>query len=288
MQSQHLLVLQRLKCWWNDDTLMCAKSARSSTAIGWAKCFLNTLATDALEYGDWLRDPNPRILTSNQAATGSPSLIKEGVVNEKNQVDGVRRTLLKMVPACAVTCLAGRAVAAQQAPPAASAPTKSSHPFDQELPVRPTNRQLMRAVYQQSGAIPLALFMRRTLGPGKTAELLKTFSEERGTQDGRGSAARLGGSDFERLKKLFAPEAFRGRVVMEVTESTETVHQLKVTECLWASTWRDAGAGDEGYAMICHADFAFARSFNPKVEMVRDQTLMQGHPCCNHRYVIKA
>jgi hypothetical protein len=207
-------------------------------------------------------------------------------VEDEARVDAVRRTLLTMVPACAMTCLAGATAAAQQAPP--PAPAKSNHPFDQELPVRPTNRQLMRAVYLQSGAIPLTLFLTKTLGRDKGIELLKSYAEARGVQDGRSTVGRLGGDDFARLKKMFSPEAFKGRVVMEVTESTDTVHQLKVTECLWASTWRDAGGGDEGYAMVCHADFAFARAFNPKIEMVRDQTLMQGHACCNHRYVLKA
>jgi hypothetical protein len=59
------------------------------------------------------------------------------------------------------------------------------------------------------------------------------------------------------------------------------------TECLWAKTFVDAGAGDLGNAAICHGDYAFARSFNPGIEMVRDKTLMQGHAYCNHRYLWK-
>jgi hypothetical protein len=59
---------------------------------------------------------------------------------------------------------------------------------------------------------------------------------------------------------------------------------MRVTKCIWARTFLDAGLGDVGYAHICHGDYAGVRGFNPALEMVRDKTLMQGHDCCNHRY----
>jgi hypothetical protein len=62
---------------------------------------------------------------------------------------------------------------------------------------------------------------------------------------------------------------------------------MKVTECLWAKTFREADAADIGYRCICRADYVTAKAFNPKLELVRDKTLMQGHACCNHRYVMQ-
>ena len=43
-------------------------------------------------------------------------------------------------------------------------------------------------------------------------------------------------------------------------------------------------APSQGYATVCFADFALPEGFNPKIKLVRDKTLMQGHDCCNHRY----
>jgi hypothetical protein len=60
-----------------------------------------------------------------------------------------------------------------------------------------------------------------------------------------------------------------------------------MTECIWAKTFLDANAGDIGYAQICIGDYTWAESFNPKITMVRDKTLMQGHDICNHRYLWK-
>jgi hypothetical protein len=76
-------------------------------------------------------------------------------------------------------------------------------------------------------------------------------------------------------------------ITMEVVEDTETVFEMKVTECLWAKTFRKAGAEDVGFSCICHVDHATAKALNPKITLIRDKTLMQGHSCCNHRYVME-
>ena len=74
----------------------------------------------------------------------------------------------------------------------------------------------------------------------------------------------------------------------EIVEDTETAFEVRVTECLWAKTFRDADAADLGYACICHPDYAMAEAFNPKLHMVRDKTLMQGCSHCNHRWSVEA
>ena len=72
---------------------------------------------------------------------------------------------------------------------------------------------------------------------------------------------------------------------MEILEDTETAFELKVTECIQATVFRDANAADIGYARVCWGDYAWAEGFNPNIKLVRDKTLMQGHDYCNHRYV---
>ncbi len=52
-----------------------------------------------------------------------------------------------------------------------------------------------------------------------------------------------------------------------------------------ASTFLVAKAGDIGWASVCFGDYAWAEGFNPKIKLVRDKTLMQGHDICNHRYI---
>jgi hypothetical protein len=74
----------------------------------------------------------------------------------------------------------------------------------------------------------------------------------------------------------------------DIVEDTEEAFEIKVTACLWARTFQRSLAADIGYSCICHPDFAAARAFNPKLQMTRDTTLMQGHSHCNHRWAMEA
>ena len=80
-------------------------------------------------------------------------------------------------------------------------------------------------------------------------------------------------------------EMFKKVLTAEIVEDTDQAFEMKVTECLSASTFLAKEAGDIGYAFVCWGDYAWAEGFNPKIKLVRDKTLMQGHACCNHRYI---
>lgn len=71
----------------------------------------------------------------------------------------------------------------------------------------------------------------------------------------------------------------------DIIENTEKACEVKVTECLTYVIFREANAQEIGYAGVCYADYGFPKGLNPKIEMIRDKTLMQGHDCCNHRYI---
>jgi len=197
-----------------------------------------------------------------------------------------RRSFLEALPACAVSCLGLRNMSAFSQTTQAPAPNR--HKFDEEIPRKLTFRQAMRT--NVGDTIELMLFLSKTLGKEKAIELLKQFATESGITGGQEAAKRLGKNDFEALKRMFSPESpqFRNTLTMQVVESMDTAHEIKVTECLWAATFRGANAGDEGYAGVCYGDYAFAKSFNPQIEMVRNKTLMQGETYCNHRYILKA
>jgi hypothetical protein len=90
------------------------------------------------------------------------------------------------------------------------------------------------------------------------------------------------------MRPLRKPNHFWKHVItFEVVEDTETMHEGRVTQCLWAKTFRKSKAEDIGYACICHPDFAAAEGFNPKMKLHRTKTLMQGFDCCDHRYFME-
>jgi hypothetical protein len=73
---------------------------------------------------------------------------------------------------------------------------------------------------------------------------------------------------------------------MEIVEDSDEVLEMRFSECLWAKTFKEADAADIGFKLICSGDYVTAEAFNPKIKLIRDKTLMQGHECCNHKYVV--
>ena len=83
-------------------------------------------------------------------------------------------------------------------------------------------------------------------------------------------------------------EFFNSALTFEIIENTDELFEIKITECLWAKTFRERKAEDIGYATICHGDFSDARAMHPKLHLERTKTLMQGFDCCHERYVFES
>ncbi len=87
-------------------------------------------------------------------------------------------------------------------------------------------------------------------------------------------------------KSLF--EEWSDRLTYEILKDNENVLEYKITECLWAKTFREADASEIGDAAICHGDYSAVRQFNPKLTFVREKTLMKGNDCCHFIYTMEA
>ncbi|MFC2142335.1 L-2-amino-thiazoline-4-carboxylic acid hydrolase [Acidobacteriota bacterium] len=219
-------------------------------------------------------------------------------MNNSNDLRGLsrRRFLSRVVPACSLVCLgaAGRSlwgeptgIRQDQQEADKSPRNENMHKFDREFPRKLTNRQFMDVMYGRE-FIPFLKLMSAEIGEDRLIPMLEKHSEAEGLEVGTMLAKQFGGSDFAIWKKIFQPDApnLKVSLTMSITEDTDTVHELKVTECLWADVFLRAGAGNLGRAAKCHGDYAMATSFNPRLKMVRDKTLMQGHAYCNHRYLL--
>ena len=199
-------------------------------------------------------------------------------------VDAGRRTFItKVVPACALTCLAARNVLALAQTD--DVVQEAAHKFDKELGRKLTYRQMFSQQYREF--IDLAKAIEKEWGTERTMEFLKARSAERMTKQGRKQAEAAPDNNFESYVNMFRSGHYDDLLTMEIVEDTEKAFELEVTECIWADVFLRAGAGNIGFAAVCWGDYAWASSYNEKIEMVRDKTLMQGHHCCNHRYIWK-
>ncbi len=76
-------------------------------------------------------------------------------------------------------------------------------------------------------------------------------------------------------------------VTYEIVEDSEKAFEINVTECILVQPVLELDAGRIGNALLCDADYGHAQGFSPRIKMIRNKTLMLGHDCCNHRYVLQ-
>jgi len=206
--------------------------------------------------------------------------------SEKSVPDSNRREfLLSVAPAGAMACLGcERLWGLMQS--ASSGEQGAQHKFEAD------SQMSFQDVYSfafAGGAIPLLRSLGEEGQDGDYLERLKRASARAGDRQGRAMATALPDNSFAAFTS-WAKEKDRfweHVLTVETIEDTDSAFEIKVTECLWAKTFRENDAADIGYATICHPDFAMCQAFNPKIRMERTTTLMEGHDCCNHRWILE-
>jgi len=195
-----------------------------------------------------------------------------------------RDFLIKTVPVCAASCLAASQVFAKSPMLANSFLQEEGHKFDKKLPGPDWTYRRYASISQRS-FIRFARFLQKEIGEEKVIELIKKNTEEQMRERAQADLKRLGNSDFKSYISIFRDPAMLASLNMEIIEDSDTVFEIRVTDCLSAEAFLPYKAGDIGYAAVCWGDYNWASDFNPKIKMVRDKTLMQGHDCCNHKYM---
>lgn len=155
----------------------------------------------------------------------------------------------------------------ETAAPTASARQAGPHKFHDDAHM--TYAQVFDFAYKIQ-IIPLMIRLADEMGREKFVELLKSISPD--------VSLRTGDLWSELLTGVF----WTHTLTREILEETDQVLRYNVTECLWAETWREASAGDIGYALFCFPDFARAQVMHRR--LTRTKTLMQGDDVCDFTF----
>ncbi|UCE21537.1 MAG: L-2-amino-thiazoline-4-carboxylic acid hydrolase, partial [Candidatus Aminicenantes bacterium] len=122
----------------------------------------------------------------------------------------------------------------------------------------------------QGHLIPILQSLANVIGEEKFIEILKKASSEAGAQNMKNRTKNMPEKDLAALASFIkANPVFKRVLTYEIVEESDKAFEIKVIECLWAKTFREANASEVGYASICHPDFASTRAFNPKIELIR-------------------
>lgn len=201
----------------------------------------------------------------------------------KKEINNSRRNFItKTVPACAMTCMFSGSLLGKGLNELQVKPVQEKHKFEAPYDKPLTYKQFIRAQYAEAMSIILAL--EKEMGKEKTIAFLKNLSTERMLNTAKKQAEKSPDTSLNTYVEQFRG-GYEYTLTKVVVEDNKNAFELKVTECIWASIFQAAKMGDYGYALVCWADYAWAEGFNPKIKMIRNKTLMEGHDCCNHRYV---
>lgn len=146
-------------------------------------------------------------------------------------------------------------------------------------------REYVKARY--ANVVVLAREMEKTLGKERAHEIIRDVFYNDMTDMVNGELEELGSvnkfADFVRMEKD-ENELPNFRNIVELTYPHESDNELSlnVTKCLYADVFKEIGATDLGFLMVCHTDYAYAQASHPRIKLRRSKTLMEGCDCCDH------
>lgn len=204
---------------------------------------------------------------------------------------GRREWLAGAVPACAAVCLSPCRALSGEGAAFGDLIQQEAPPFEQELKRAMTFRDLMRRRWG-GDYIPIMNALAERIGRAELLEMIRSATWEKNRLQGERMAQRSPDTTIRSLTMAFRnpnPNGiFANSNVWEIVEDTESAFEIRITHCLASEVFLENGAGDLGYATVCHADFGMPAGFNPTIELQRDRTLMEGDDHCNHRWVFRS
>ena len=199
-----------------------------------------------------------------------------------NTVDR-RQLLIRTMPACALACLGSSALPGVAAL-AQEASEQELHKFDVQRDAKLSRKQVVQI--ENSKLFDFIRTLQTELEEPELLRLLNANSANTGRRAGENQRRNSPDGEFQTFVATFRPPRYAGALTHEIVEDSKKVFELRVTECVWAAAFREAGLdGVIGHAAVCNMDYYWPTAFNPDFIMERDRTLMQGHDHCNHRYI---
>jgi len=158
-----------------------------------------------------------------------------------------------------------------------------------------TMREAFRFAFQYS-YIPMMQELADRIGREKFVEMLREATGIYWAQQTKNYVQRLQKKDFDAFLNMDTFEttiddAQRRQNFWSLALTTQRIgrtpksYEIKITECLWAQTFREANAGDIGFASICYGDEVMVAAFDQRLKLIRTKALMKGDDCCHFRWV---
>jgi hypothetical protein len=118
----------------------------------------------------------------------------------------------------------------------------------------------------------------------RVVEILRDTIINVARQQGAERAAQMGDDSLLAFANSAGDWRKGNALEFEVLEQTEERYFFNVTRCRYAEMYQSLGLAELGAILSCNRDYSLVEGFNPAIQLVREQTIMQGAPCCTFRY----
>ncbi|MBW2490013.1 MAG: L-2-amino-thiazoline-4-carboxylic acid hydrolase [Deltaproteobacteria bacterium] len=125
----------------------------------------------------------------------------------------------------------------------------------------------------------------KEIGYEKAMKIARSVINEDSIASGKKMAQEYEGNTLAELSKI-VKEVWANDGAIEIRMIKETDKELffDVTYCGYAQMYEKMGIKDIGSTLSCIRDFSFLKGFNPKIELRRTQTIMEGAKYCDFRF----
>ena len=128
----------------------------------------------------------------------------------------------------------------------------------------------------------------QTMGEAEALEVAVGAVQADATMAGRLMAEQCGGNSMAALGRVVREVwAEDGAMTIHVLVETEQRLSFDVRRCRYAELYEKEKMRELGFCLSCSRDAPFTRGFNPRMRLLRSQTIMQGAPFCDFRFVLE-
>ena len=126
------------------------------------------------------------------------------------------------------------------------------------------------------------------VGSEKAASILKEAIRKAAIEEGKHfrEKADVSLSTMDQFVERMELWKAGGALEMEGLQQSDTHFDFNVNRCRYAEMYWEMGLQEIGHLLSCNRDGSFCEGFDPKLKLVRKQTLIEGVDCCTFRYTL--
>jgi hypothetical protein len=134
---------------------------------------------------------------------------------------------------------------------------------------------------------PLIKAFIEELGRDKALTVVSRVIKSLARENGEQMARQMGGNSIADFARGLSAWGTGGAYEMQELELTHTKYDFDIKRCRYAEMYKELGMADLGVVLSCARDFDLVQGFNPKLVLVRTQTIMEGYDHCDFRITFK-